>query len=68
MERTTPRFLVAGKLSRDFLLFPNHPPLLDVPGGNALYAAVGIAIWEPQPPPAVIARVGEDYPNSGLIT
>jgi hypothetical protein len=40
--------------------------LLDVPGGNALYAGIGLAIWEPDPPPALIARVGEDYPQEWL--
>jgi sugar/nucleoside kinase (ribokinase family) len=40
--------------------------LLDVAGGNALYAAVGLAVWEPDPPPGVLARVGEDYPAEWL--
>ena len=39
---------------------------LDVPGGNVLYAAVGVAIWEGEPPPAIVARVGEDYPQEWL--
>lgn len=40
--------------------------LLDVPGGSALYAAVGTLIWEKNPPPGLIARVGEDFPRSWL--
>jgi sugar/nucleoside kinase (ribokinase family) len=40
--------------------------MLDVPGGNVLYAAVGVALWEGEPPPALIARVGEDYPQEWL--
>jgi len=66
MERASPRYLVLGRLTRDYLLLPNGQPLLDVPGGSALYAAVGMAIWEPQPPPGIVARVGEDYPLSWL--
>ncbi|MFM8322102.1 MAG: carbohydrate kinase family protein [Chloroflexota bacterium] len=66
MERAAPRFLVAGKLTRDYVVFPNQSPLLDIPGGNALYAAVGLGIWEPTPPPAIVARVGEDYPQDWL--
>jgi sugar/nucleoside kinase (ribokinase family) len=62
MEITSPRFLFAGQLTRDYLLLPNGTALLDVPGGNVLYASVGLAIWEPDPPPGVIARVGDDYP------
>lgn len=66
MERTLPRFLIAGQLTRDYVVFPSGEALLDVPGGNALYAVVGLAVWEPDPPPAMIARVGEDYPHGWL--
>ncbi len=66
MQPALPRYLIAGRLTRDYILFPSDEPLLDVPGGNALYAAVGLAIWEPDPPPAIIARVGEDYPQAWL--
>jgi len=66
MEKQTPRFLVLGRLMRDYVLLPGGKPLLDIPGGSALYAAVGLAVWEPQPPPAIIARVGEDYPQEWL--
>jgi len=30
------------------------------------YAAVGLAVWEKDPPPALLARVGEDYPQDWL--
>jgi sugar/nucleoside kinase (ribokinase family) len=67
MERRLPRFLIAGQLTRDFIVFhSNKKPLLDAPGGNALYAAIGLVLWEPDPPPALIARVGEDYPQEWL--
>ncbi len=66
MDTTTPRYLIAGQLSRDFIILPNGDLLLDIPGGNAIYAAVGLAIWEPDPPPGVLARVGEDYPQAWL--
>jgi sugar/nucleoside kinase (ribokinase family) len=66
MERTSPRYLIAGQLSREYVILPSGIPLLDVPGGNALFAAVGLAIWEPDPPPGVVARVGEDYPQEWL--
>jgi len=62
-EESSPRFLVAGKVTRDFVLLPGGGARLDVPGGNALYAASGLALWEPEPPPGVVARVGEDYPQ-----
>jgi sugar/nucleoside kinase (ribokinase family) len=66
MEISSPRFLVAGRLTRDYIIFPDGKVLLDVPGGNALYAAVGLAIWEPAPPPGVLARVDQDYPREWI--
>lgn len=66
MERASPRYLIAGQLSREYVILPSGTPLLDVPGGNTLYAAVGLAIWEPDPPPGMLARVGEDYPQEWL--
>lgn len=66
MEASLPRYLIAGRLTRDFVIFPDGSVLLDVPGGNVLYAAVGLAVWEPDPPPGVVARVGEDYPHEWL--
>jgi sugar/nucleoside kinase (ribokinase family) len=66
MDGTVPRFLIAGRLTRDYVVFPSGDPLLDIPGGNALYAAVGVAVWEPDPAPAIISRVGEDYRREWL--
>jgi sugar/nucleoside kinase (ribokinase family) len=57
-----PRNILAGQLRRDFVVLPNGEIFLDVPGGNLLYAAAGLAIWEPSPPPGLISRVGEDFP------
>ena len=66
MNNAAPRFLLVGRLSRDYIIIPDQEPLIDIPGGNALYAAVGLAVWEPDPPPAILARVGEDYPQEWL--
>ncbi|HEX7973567.1 MAG TPA: carbohydrate kinase family protein [Anaerolineales bacterium] len=66
MERSSPRYLFAGQLNREYVILPSGEPRLDVAGGNVLYAAVGLAVWEPQPPPGLIARVGEDYPREWL--
>jgi sugar/nucleoside kinase (ribokinase family) len=60
------RFIFAGELRRDFSVLVNGRPLIDVPGGNLLYAASGLAVWEPSPPPGIIARVGEDYPQEWI--
>jgi sugar/nucleoside kinase (ribokinase family) len=55
-----PRFVVAGLLRREYLLPPLGHPLLDAPGGNLLYAAGGLRVWETEI--GLLGRVGEDYP------
>ena len=66
MEPRTPRFVIAGQLLREYLVLPSNQVRLDVPGGSALYAAAGVVVWEPDPPPGVVARVGKDYPQEWL--
>jgi sugar/nucleoside kinase (ribokinase family) len=58
------RFIVAGKLQRDFLLTPNGKAYIDVMGGSLLYAAAGLAVWESSI--GLISRVGEDYRQDWL--
>lgn len=65
-EQSSPRFVVAGQLRRDFVILPDDRVLLDVPGGNLIYAAAGVAVWESQPPTGLVARIGEDYPQQWL--
>ncbi len=66
MDISSPRVLFAGQLRREFVILPSNQMLIDVPGGNVLYAGVGSAIWEPGPKPGIVARVGEDYPQSWI--
>jgi sugar/nucleoside kinase (ribokinase family) len=61
-----PRNILAGQLRRDFVVLPDGGIHLDVPGGNLLYAATGLAIWEPSPPPGIVSRVGEDFPEEWI--
>jgi hypothetical protein len=56
MDVASPRYLFAGQLNRDYVILPSGDTLLDVPGGNALYAAIGLTVWEPDPPPGFRAR------------
>jgi sugar/nucleoside kinase (ribokinase family) len=58
--------LFAGQLRRNYYISPAGRVYLDVPGGNALYAAVGYAVWEPDAAAGLVARVGEDYPQGWL--
>lgn len=62
----TPKFIFAGKLQRDFFITADGQPVLDTLGGNLPYAAAGYKIWEKSPPPGLMARVGEDYPQKWL--
>ena len=59
-----PQFLVFGQLTREYLLPPDGPPRLDVPGGGLLYAAAGLRVWESQV--GLVGRVGNDYPREWL--
>ncbi len=63
---TTPiiRFIVIGQLNRVFLLLPGKPPKIDVPGGNLIYAAAGLGLWESGI--GLVGRVGNDYPQEWL--
>jgi sugar/nucleoside kinase (ribokinase family) len=64
MATSPPRFLFLGQLRRDFILPPSGRPYLDVPGGNTLYSAAGLMLWEDGA--GLVARVGEDYPRAWL--
>ena len=55
-----PRYVIAGLLRREYLLPPVGYPLLDTPGGNLLYAAGGLRVWETDI--GLLGRAGEDYP------
>lgn len=58
------RYIVAGKLFRNYIITPHGKPLVDAAGGNLLYAAVGMAIWETGI--GLVSRVGEDFPQAWL--
>jgi ribokinase len=58
------QFLVFGKLTREYLLPPIGPARLDVAGGNLLYAAAGLRVWETEI--GLVGRVGYDYPREWL--
>lgn len=62
----TPKFIFAGRLNRDFFITAEGKPVLDTLGGGLPYAAVGFKIWEESPPPGLVARVGEDFPQKWL--
>lgn len=59
-----PQFLVIGRLTREYILPPEGPPRLDLPGGGLLYAAAGLRVWESGI--GLVGRAGNDYPREWL--
>jgi sugar/nucleoside kinase (ribokinase family) len=59
------RFVLAGQLQRNTILRPDGQIQSDVPGGNLLYTAAGLGVWE-RGTAGLVARVGEDYPQEWL--
>jgi len=57
-------YLIAGKLSQDFLLTEEGNDINNIPGGHLLYAAIGMSPWEKHP--GLIARIGNNYPAEFL--
>ncbi len=58
------RFVIIGQLRKTFIALPNEEFIENQPGGNALYTAVGAAIWEKDI--GIVARVSPDYPEEWL--
>jgi sugar/nucleoside kinase (ribokinase family) len=61
-----PKYVIAGRLHRVYLLPSEGRALIDVPGGNLLYAAAGLGVWDGKV--GLLARVGEDYPHDWLVS
>ncbi|MBA3518703.1 MAG: carbohydrate kinase [Rhizobiales bacterium] len=58
------QYCTVGNISIDDLVFPDGTTMWCVPGGNAIYSALGIAIWRERPD--VIAPMGPEYPKDVL--
>jgi len=58
------RFLIAGQLRRDHIITNSRKSLLDIPGGNLLYSAAGLGVWDKDV--GLIGRVSKDYPQDWL--
>ncbi|MBV6396552.1 MAG: hypothetical protein HFACDABA_02150 [Anaerolineales bacterium] len=60
----SPSFILVGKLAREYILPAVGSPLIDSPGGNLLYAAGGLALWDARL--GLVCRMGEDAPRIWL--
>ena len=58
------RLLVIGGMSIDHITTAEGITHLDVPGGNAAFAAIGAKVWGVVP--AIVGLVGADYPESWI--
>jgi hypothetical protein len=58
------RFIVAGRLNRNYTITSQGKALMDLPGGGLVHAATGAAVWENGI--GLIGRAGEDYPQEWL--
>jgi hypothetical protein len=57
-------YIGIGQLRREFILTPSGKASLDIAGGNLLYTAAGMGIWETGI--GLVGRVGENYPHEWL--
>ncbi len=58
------QYVIAGQLRRDFIITPDGKAHNDILGGNVLYAAGGLAVWDTGI--GLLAKVGEDFPQQWL--
>lgn len=57
-------FAVLGNICIDDLVYADGSTLWRVPGGNAVYAGLGMAVWGERP--EIVAPVGPEYPTATL--
>ncbi|HTC85076.1 MAG TPA: carbohydrate kinase family protein [Candidatus Acidoferrum sp.] len=61
---SSPRYVVVGCLTTDSVVTATGELIRRSCGGNALYAAVGVHIWDRSV--GIVARTGSDYPTGCL--
>src|SRR5262249_5574944 len=57
-------YFAFGNVTIDDLVFADGTTMWRVPGGNSIYAALGMALWGERP--EVVAPIGPDYPIAKL--
>src|SRR3984893_7678995 len=58
---TLPRVIVVGNLTIDDVVLPDGTTRMSSVGGNSLYTALGVRIWQPRV--GLVTRRGEDFPR-----
>jgi len=59
------KYVTGGGLRIDYLITPEGQAHIGLPGGNALYAAVGASVWTGQV--GLWARIGANFPAAWLV-
>jgi fructoselysine-6-P-deglycase FrlB-like protein/sugar/nucleoside kinase (ribokinase family) len=59
--KTRPRVIVVGNLTIDDVVLPDGTTKMASVGGNSLYTALGVRLW--QPGVGIVTRCGEDFPH-----
>lgn len=60
LHMTQPRVIVVGNLTIDDVVLPDGTVRMASMGGNTLYSALGVRLW--QPGVGIVTRRGEDFP------
>ena len=61
METKYPRVIVVGNLTIDDVVLPDGTTRMSSVGGNSLYTALGVRLWQPRV--GLVTRRGEDFPR-----
>src|SRR5260221_11116943 len=56
-----PRVIVVGNLTIDDVVLPDGTTQMSSVGGNSLYTALGVRLWQPRV--GLVTRRGEDFPR-----
>lgn len=59
------QLVVFGDIQRDFIISVDGKTAADIPGGSALYFAIGAAVWR-KDRVGIVSQVGDDFPISKL--
>src|SRR5258708_10465338 len=60
-QHETPRVIVVGNLTIDDVVLPDGTTQMSSVGGNSLYTALGVRLWQPRV--GLVTRRGEDFPR-----
>ena len=58
------RYFLVGQIRREYIITAEGKAFLDIVGGNALYAAGGLAVWDSNI--GIVSRISNDFPHEFL--